>query len=468
MKRNLCRVLWALLALATLGLHTTTLALSAPRYNIIDLGTLGGNDSIAYGINNSGQVVGFSQNAPTESPDSQAFLWKEGTMNALPYFGGHNSNSNALDINNFGQVVGYSNEEAVLWQNGEIIALGTTGIDNSPAYAINDAGHIVGFQHTSSIDSSSPYHAWLWDSVNGLQDIDTTGCSFAYDINDAGIIVGRAGSPVYTACIWQDGEMMPVQAFRQFEAINNFGQIVGVTEVGNQLHAALWDDGEITVLGVLDGTTDSSARDINNFGQVVGNSGAGYNERAFLWENGTMIDLNDLVDADPGFILATAYGINDLGQIVGYGEIDGYRHAFLLTPIPKPVEIDIKPASCPNPVNTKSKGVLPVAILGTEDFDVSEIDVSTVLLEGVAPIRYDWDDMATSYNGFSKDDCLDCTEEGPDGFMDLTLKFDTQELVAALGEINDGDCMPLMITGELFDGTPIEGSDLVVILKKGK
>jgi len=63
-----------------------------------------------------------------------------------------------------------------------------------------------------------------------------------------------------------------------------------------------------------------------------------------------MIDLNDLVDADPGFILATAYGINDLGQIVGYGEIDGYRHAFLLTPIPKPVEIDIKPASCPNPV----------------------------------------------------------------------------------------------------------------------
>ena len=45
-----------------------------------------------------------------------------------------------------------------------------------------------------------------------------------------------------------------------------------------------------------------------------------------------------------------------------------------------PVEIDIKPGSCPNSWNRESNGVLPVAILGTEDFDVTQIDVSSVTI----------------------------------------------------------------------------------------
>ena len=57
--------------------------------------------------------------------------------------------------------------------------------------------------------------------------------------------------------------------------------------------------------------------------------------------------------------------------------------------------IDIKPQSCPNPLNVKKKGVLPVAILGTADFDVNEVDPATVELEGVAPLRWDWEDVAT-------------------------------------------------------------------------
>ena len=131
------------------------------------------------------------------------------------------------------------------------------------------------------------------------------------------------------------------------------------------------------------------------------------------------------------------------------------------------VDVDIKPTSCPNPLNVKSKGVLPVAILGTADFDITTIDPATILLEGVAPLRWDWEDVATPFNG-DKDDCYDCTREGPDGVLDLTLKFDRQEIVAALGDVEDGDCMVLFLEGEQLDGTPIVGQDVVVILKKGK
>ncbi len=57
---------------------------------------------------------------------------------------------------------------------------------------------------------------------------------------------------------------------------------------------------------------------------------------------------------------------------------------------------------------------------------------------------------------------------GPDGLEDLTLKFDAQEIVAAIGAVTDGECLVLEVTGNLKDGTPIQGEDVVVILKKGK
>ena len=126
------------------------------------------------------------------------------------------------------------------------------------------------------------------------------------------------------------------------------------------------------------------------------------------------------------------------------------------------VSIDIKPGSCPNPLNVKSKGVLPVVILGTEDFDVTE--VSSALLEGVEPIRIDYDDVATPFEGA----LCDCHEVGPDGYLDLTLKFDTQEIVAALGDVEDGDVLPLTLLVTLVDGTVIEGSDCIIIRKTGK
>jgi len=139
-------------------------------------------------------------------------------------------------------------------------------------------------------------------------------------------------------------------------------------------------------------------------------------------------------------------------------------------PATRAVAVDIKPQSCPNPISTSDKGVLPVAILGSDTFYVSQIDPASVKLEGVAPLRWALEDIAAPYEPFlGKEDIYDCNEAGPDGFLDLTLKFKMQEVVAALGEVNDGDVLVLHLTGNLLEeygGTPIVGEDVVWILEK--
>lgn len=135
-----------------------------------------------------------------------------------------------------------------------------------------------------------------------------------------------------------------------------------------------------------------------------------------------------------------------------------------------PVAVDIKPQSCRNPLNVSSKGVLPVAILGTEGFDVSMIDVSTISLEGVAPISSNMEDVATPFEPYiGKQDPYDCTTAGADGWMDLSLKFKKKDIVAALADVSDGDVLVLKLTANLkeeFGGGTIVGEDVIVILKK--
>jgi len=130
-----------------------------------------------------------------------------------------------------------------------------------------------------------------------------------------------------------------------------------------------------------------------------------------------------------------------------------------------PISIDIKPQACPNQFNVKSKGVLPVAILGAEDFDVSIIDIVSIRLAGVEPIRSAYKDVATLT--VDENECK-CTEEGPDGFQDLTLKFDKQAILNAIGEVENGEELILELTGTLRDGTPIIGEDCIIIRAKGK
>jgi len=151
------------------------------------------------------------------------------------------------------------------------------------------------------------------------------------------------------------------------------------------------------------------------------------------------------------------YWIRDNNGGIDYADV-----SITVVPVVVPVAIDIRPQSCPNALGVRSRGVLPVAIVGTEDFDVAQVDPATIQLEGVAPLRWEIEDVATPYEG---DQC-GCNELGPDGYADLGLKFDMQEVVAALGDPQDGDLLELTLTGTLkaeFDSLPIEGADCVVI-----
>lgn len=125
------------------------------------------------------------------------------------------------------------------------------------------------------------------------------------------------------------------------------------------------------------------------------------------------------------------------------------------------VALDIKPGSCPNPLNRKGGGVLPVAILGDPGVDVSQIDPSTIRLVGVAPLRHAVEDVGSPIG--SKTRICDCIEGAPDLYDDLALKFDKKAVRDALGEFEPGEEILLTITGQLFDGTEIEGEDCVRI-----
>jgi hypothetical protein len=156
------------------------------------------------------------------------------------------------------------------------------------------------------------------------------------------------------------------------------------------------------------------------------------------------------------------------------------------------IPLDIKPGSCPNPLNVKApktdvwveadetpmasksrpdrpqeaKAVLPVAILGTADFDVADIDPASVMLEGVPALRWNIEDVSTPVSEEAEE--CECNSLGADGYDDLTLKFDRSLIVEALGDVYNGDTIPLTVTGELTDGTPFEGTDCVVILGAGE
>jgi hypothetical protein len=135
------------------------------------------------------------------------------------------------------------------------------------------------------------------------------------------------------------------------------------------------------------------------------------------------------------------------------------------------VSIDIKPGSCPNPLNMADKGVLPASILGTDEFNVYNIDPSTIKLgladtideKYVSPIRHNFEDVATPYEG--EEDC-GCHELKADGKMDLTLKFNVQDLVGILKDEGVAGTFPLTIMGNLkgdVGGTSITGSDCIVL-----
>lgn len=161
--------------------------------------------------------------------------------------------------------------------------------------------------------------------------------------------------------------------------------------------------------------------------------------------------------------------VYDNSVLVAYNTWKGVVWMRKVTPPVSPlaVHLDVLPGNCTNPLNLRAAGdagdnpnkggVLPVAVLGTSDFDVSDIDVASLQLEGITPLRHAYEDVAAP----SGDDDCECGDQGPDGYMDLTLKFRKSEIASALMA---GSGEPkLHLSGSLLDGTAIEGSDCVQI-----
>jgi hypothetical protein len=155
----------------------------------------------------------------------------------------------------------------------------------------------------------------------------------------------------------------------------------------------------------------------------------------------------------------------------GYSSIYGSVSA---TPIDQfiNVYVDIKPGSCPNPIGfAGNKGVMPFTIMGSTDFDITQIDPESIRItrEGVdaevKPIRWSYEDVATPFEG----ELCDCYWLKGDGIMDLAMNIYRDEIVEhlRLQEVA-GMTIPLTVTGKLkdeFGGTSIEGKDCVWVLK---
>ena len=322
------------ITLTAITLTASKSALAASLYSVTDLGSLTGETfSYATGINDSGEVA---INSLTSS-----FFYSNGLLKKISPLPGDNQLA-VTGINNLGQVVGnsvgrnkFNLNNPFLYSNGITQPL---SIQYAIPYAINDRTQIVGAGSGGSFLYS-----------NGIATSIGTPGNVAYGLNNLGQVVGILSSN--TGFLYENGQTtnlgtLPGDAYSVANDINDSGQVVGssgLTGVDDGRAFLYSSSTGLENLGRLRPTDLFSAGlGINNLGQVVGFSGTnhdfyaadGNGLRAFLYSDNTLYDLNDLIapGSDPGFTLTAASAINNNGQIVGRGAVNGELHAFLLTP----------------------------------------------------------------------------------------------------------------------------------------
>jgi probable HAF family extracellular repeat protein len=333
----------------------------APRYTVTRLDLPAGpatrwQRTTAADLNEKGEVVGWATapEIPGKIPTTAEFphlatLWRQGKAINLGSFGG--DFSEALGINDQGQIVGYSylsrrpnpdsspyTKFAFLWQNGKMTRLRGLADDEagSTATSIDNHGRVVG---ELARGKRAGGRAFLWQAGK----VRFLPPGLPNDINAKGDLVGRASDYEGNALLWRNGRSIPLPMPKgdgwirgRANAINESGVIVGAAEKKTNfpqtvLQALLWKNQTVTVLSAQRG----SAADINNRGAVVGYAekpGSRYESYAFLYSKGHMIDLNTCLPPNSGWVLIAATAINDKGQIAGNGLYQGNRRAFLLTP----------------------------------------------------------------------------------------------------------------------------------------
>jgi probable HAF family extracellular repeat protein len=288
-----------------------------------------GTYAVPRDLNDQGLVAGDVDSRPVSICVSSlgapvqrvGFTWRAGTMTPLDH--GMAPCSFVSRLNNVGQVIGVQRsqtaESLVVWQGASIVTTFSPLPGAVPLAAdLNDQGQVL-FSASSGPDTEFEITR-LWqiggaftDLGRGLGGVRTRGV----DLNEQGQVVGysQTATGELHAFLWQDGEITDLGTLGGANSsalgINERGQVFGTSETADgETHAFFWEDGEMTDLGRLPGPTDEAvARAINDRGQVVGTS----NGRAFLWDDGEMTDLGAAV-ADAG---SDAVDINNRGQVVG-------------------------------------------------------------------------------------------------------------------------------------------------------
>jgi probable HAF family extracellular repeat protein len=310
----------------------------APRYRLVPLGVLG-REELPARVNERGDVVGTFYST-VDSNFFHGFLYRDGRMTQLV----PGLFSQAVGVNESGTVAGFGGTGS--GYRGWVISGGVrTDIpplspDGSYTAGINDAGDVVGY---GLVRSSA--RAFLF---RGGETIDLglpagADASYAKGINNRGEIIGIA----YTGgtnlgVVYRDGDwsyLVPDQVGGAYPvSINDAGEIVGTVSWGNR--AARFRDGVTTLLGPAN--VESVASDVNNQGLAVGSYGTLLNRRAFVDDGTRFVDLNTLLTPGTGWVVHHASGINDAGNIVGYGRFrGGPRRAYMLVPVPEPAGVTV-------------------------------------------------------------------------------------------------------------------------------